>query len=292
MTHYAVVGGPFPFTAQRGASAAVNGRPRSTSEGLDGVSFANFDLAGRLAYRGHEYARVFLARKRALIAGRRCECILVFGAAQHAIEDAAKLGLAEAMGILRPVQRYVRLAGLERAAALDGDVIGRMQDEDRWGFVLVSRDSGPAVAVTPPVLEQLGAAERDSRLPAELSQLILCDGTHRVVQIVWRSRRALAAVAVLGEPDEPYYAHPQPAWGWRETSSRRLRREPSPERKYRVREVDLDALPPGQRARFDGVPEPLRYRRYFRELATGFGFIGGQGGREAPAPPQGNAGRR
>jgi hypothetical protein len=117
----------------------------------------------------------------------------------------------------------------------------------------------------------------------ELSQLILCDGTHRVVQIVWRARRTLAAVAVLGEPNEPYYAHPQPAWGWRETGARRLRREPSPERKYRVREVDLDALSPERRARFDGAPKSTHYRRYFRELATGFGSLGGQGGREHPA---------
>ena len=90
-------------------------------------------------------------------------------------------------------------------------------------------------------------------------------------------------MAVLGEPSEPYYAYPQPACGWGETAARRLQGPPPPERKYRVREVDLSALPAHRRALFQGTPRSEHYRRYFRDLATGFGHLGEQGGREPPA---------
>jgi hypothetical protein len=247
------------------------------------VELSNFDLEGQLAYEDCEFKRMFLVRKEVqLDTGPHLDCILVFDAEEHPIERAGELGLAEAAGVLRPVQRYVLDSGLARVAALDAEIVARLQGDERWGFLLVrSHATGRAVAVTPPILEQLHSAERDPRSPSGLREFILCDGTHRIVEMVWRRRRALAAVAVIGEPHVPYYAHARSPADWRVTARNRLSAPPRPEDRYRVRTVDLAALGEERSEAYRDIPRELHYRRYFRDLEKGFGYLGGQGGRDA-----------
>jgi hypothetical protein len=278
MSQFTLLEQPRPFDATPSACAPRRDSPRSTVEALARVEFANFDLQGELAYEGRDFVRVLLARRSLAIADdAHRDCILVF----DADEASASLPADEALGVLRPVQVYVLAAGLDRAAALEDRMESVIEGDERWGFALVRRSEGERPAtVAPPIVEQLGDADRDERLPEQLRQLILCDGTHRVVSAVWNRRRALPAVAVLGEPIEPYYAYPQGADTWGSTASNVLETPPAPERKYRVRAVDLDSLEPAWRARVAAAPPSERYRRYFRDLTTGFGYMGGQGGRE------------
>lgn len=296
MSQFSVVGGPYPFARSPDTSSPVeHDRPNSTVEGLARVRFANFDLKGKLAYPNHEFVRVLLARgqtpqgdggprgdRRSCENGRSRDCILVFKADDRAIEHAGGPLQGQPYGVLRPVQSYVLAAGIERAAELEERLERVIEGEDRWGFALVRRSAGerPA-AVTPPILEQLGEADLTRDIPGALRELILCDGTHRVVDAVWNHRRALPAVAVVGEPVEPYYAYPRSAFAWERTASNVLQAPPARRDRYRVREVDLDSLEPSARALFDGAGPSERYRRHFRDLTTGFGYMGEQGGREA-----------
>jgi hypothetical protein len=280
---YEVVAGPYPFAPVQGRSLRrEDGGAGSTVEALARVELSNYDLQGQLVYDGCDFERVFLARKEVELAiGPRADCILVFDADEHPIEEAGELGQGDAAGVLRPLQRYVLDAGIARATALDRDVVARLRGQERWGFQLVRADTtSGTVAVTPPILEQLQLSEGDPSTPSGVREFILCDGTHRIVDAVWQRGRPLAAVAVVGEPLVPYYAYARPPADWDATARNRLSAPPRPEDRYRVRAVDLAGLGAERGEAYRDVPRELHYRRYFRDLEKGFGPLGGQGGRD------------
>jgi hypothetical protein len=248
---------------------------RSTAEALSLVRLnSDYDLGEERAYDGARFERVWLVRD-ATPAGR--DAIHVYPAEAGEREFDAETAGRAPLGLLRPVQRYVLRAGIERVQALGVALREQLgEDRDPWGFVRVRKGGAPSrVSVTPPIVEQLH--REDWSDPALGNEFVVCDGNHRVVREVWRERgSALAAVAIVGELRRPYYARPFGALEWEATSDNELVVAPDVAWKYLTRSVDDPEL----LERFRGR-EKLLYRRYFRDLETGFGPIGGQGGRFA-----------
>jgi|GEM_PF-2517593 len=274
---------------EREDDSAENDVPaRSTVEALSLVQLnSSFDLGEERAYANATFMRVWLLRGPVSIDRPRKngprsstivrEAIYVYPAEQDERAFDPALSARKPLGLLRPVQRYVLRAGLERVDALDRAVRDYLDREgvEPWGFTRVRKGGAPnRVSVTPPIIEQLH--EEDWAAPLLGEDFIVCDGNHRIVQLVWRWKRALAAVAVIGDLAYPYYARPFGALEWEATSDNELVVAPDTASKYLVRQVtDAEVL-----EEFKGS-EPQLYRRYFRNLETGFGPLGGQGGRFA-----------
>jgi hypothetical protein len=189
------------------------------------------------------------------------------------------------LGILRPTQRYVLQGGLDRAEGVNKFLAEQCSD-DPWGFVRATYDgAGEPVALTPPVIEQVWREDWDSDDTAML-EFLVCDGNHRIVQKVWRSREVTPAIGVVGEPRQPYYARPFSPYEWDITAENIVSVTPEPRFKYAPRTVDLDRLDLSDEARLELSEKQAKqpgdlYRRYYRDLTAGFGPMGGQGGRWA-----------
>lgn len=249
----------------------------ATASALAKVTYmAGFDLEGDPAYEGKTIKRVFLAKKDIPKYRGSRPGICVYDADDHDIAEAEHLSALDAMGFLRPVQRYVLRAGIERAELINSQVLDKLPD--KWGFVrVVKGESINPVAVTPPILEQLHPDDWEGADGAR--EYILCDGNHRVVQRVWMDGRPMPAVAVLGDPNQPYYAHPSSKFEWSITAGNIVPVPPDAANKYWPRTVVVSQLSEKAQQILARQPKELLYRRYFRDLETGFGYMGGQGGR-------------
>jgi hypothetical protein len=248
----------------------------STVAALSKVRFTSeFDLGEELAYEGARFKRVWLERRpMPERAGR--EAIFVFAANPDERTFGEDADPRQPLGVLRPVQRYVLTAGLQRVQELDYALrVALGESGDPWGFVRVRKGGAPKrVSVTPPIIEQLHLHDADPKSTG--TDFVVCDGNHRIVELAWKGKRPVAAVAVVGELNRPYYAHPFGALEWNVTAANELVVSPDASFKYSPREVEDVAV----RSRFPGR-EKLLFRRYFRDLETGFGYVGGQGGKFA-----------
>jgi hypothetical protein len=278
--------------AEATPTADDDGPPaRSTFAALEKVKFlATWDLKDGHPYAGAQFLKVWLKRCRDPEIEER-HGIFVFpadGADPCTLQPATGAPL----GMLRPVQRFVLVAGLKRAAEIQEQIREqareRLDDFDPWGFVRVRKGAAPRlVSVTPPIIERLHSSDRDSGGTGV--DFVLCDGNHRVVQRVWNDEAPLEAVAVVprdGVKDlpQPYYAHPFGRLEWSATAENELRRTPEQASKYLVRRVKPEQLEDDelrQRVRRGELAEDQLYRRYYRDLEKGFGYLGGQGGRFA-----------
>jgi hypothetical protein len=268
----------FPFeTSDPDAPRVEKTGARSTCEALALVRFQeDSDLAAERAYEGCAPERVFLVRRELDAPGGPRGVILLVPAGSGRPDEVAA---AEPIGILRPVQRYVVTAGLARAEEIEEKVLQAWPHErDPWGFVRVRTGDAPKpVSVTPPIVEELPVAELEA--VDALPEFILCDGTHRVVQQVWRKADPLPAIAMRPPPRHPYYARPVGRFEWEATSDNELNVTPDRPSKYLARPVELEDLDTAAQAKLGRLPEGEHYRRWFRDLETGFGPMGGQGGR-------------
>jgi hypothetical protein len=185
--------------------------------------------------------------------------------------------------MLRPVQRYVLEAGLERAEQILRVVRPALAEAgDPWGFARVRKGGAPKpVAVTPPIIEQLHPDDRERREGEGDEDFVICDGNHRVVQAVWNGRLALPAVAVIGDLPQPYYARPFGRFEWDATAENEQVVTPDVASKYLSRKVNREKDLPDDEARekLAAVPDSMLFRRYYRDFESGFGYMGGQGGR-------------
>lgn len=263
--------GPFPFEA--------------TVEALRRVQFSDgYDLRGLRPYDHGDIRRIALVRRTVTRHKKRREVILVFDATDLAGrgKDLTRFKHKpenEALGYLRPVQRYVLRAGLERAGEVN-DFLAKTLGDDPWGFLRASWGGfAEPVALTPPIVEQLHPD--DCEFDEETREFVLCDGNHRVVQRVWDDREVAAAVVVLGEPAQPYYARAFSAYEWDITAGTELFTTPDAAFKHAARHVDLASpdFSPQARQQLAQLPAGQLYRRYYRDLSFGFGAMGGQGGR-------------
>jgi hypothetical protein len=279
----------FPFeTDPLHSTSGVTTGAHSTREALELVTFSlDYDLGDRKVYEGLEFKRVFLMRKTDSGTGNQ-PVIVVFDGDRYELSDIPGLPAIGGLGVLRPVQRYVLTAGLKRAREIADQVLEPWYDRaatvpypDLWGFLEIRKSgSNQSVALTPPIIEQLHPDD-----PPEGDwdrEFIACDGTHRIVERVWNSPPGvLAAVAIYGPLPEPYYARPFSASGWRLTAGNVVGEPPSPQARYDVRRVDPKQIDYRKvRSGMEGTSVESLYRRYFRDLTTGFGPMGGQGGRE------------
>ncbi len=288
---FALLDGPYPFDAAPGTQA---GPARSTVEALRRVQYSDsYDLRGQHPYEHNDIRRVALVRRIVVRRNRRREVILVFDATEmggrgrelsrYKVEADSK-----ALGYLRPVQRYVLRAGLERAREVN-DFTARMLGDDPWGFLRASWGGfAEPVALTPPIVEQLHPADSefddelgDDEVSRKTGEFVLCDGNHRVVQRVWNDGEVAAAVAVLGDPVQPYYARAFSAYEWDITAGTELFTTPEAAFKHAARRVDPNSPTITAEARqwLARLPAGQLYRRYYRDLSFGFGAMGGQGGR-------------
>lgn len=272
----------FPF-ASEGApepDPRDDDRPpaRSTVDALALVRFSDaYDLGDRLAYADAEFKRVWLVRMPYPEHEHR-NGIFLFEATDDGQPPQAP-DARHALGMLRPVQRYVLRAGLERAVEIQQAVGAHLgEDGDRWGFVRVRKGAAPRrVSVTPPIVERLHSDDWDDGGIGE--DFVVCDGNHRIVQQAWLDRQPTPAVAVVPHGDdlpEPYYARPFGRLEWDATADNELTITPELASKYLTRRVNADDE---LRRALAGVPARDYYRRYFRDLERGFGYLGGQGGK-------------
>ena len=166
--------------------------------------------------------------------------ILMFDADRYDIANGQEIPVDAAEGSLRPVQRYVLQAGLDRAREINDEVLDKL--EDKWGFVRIRKGEAPKpVSVTPPILEQLHPDDWESE-----------DGKHAnslsVTETIGSSResgrrgRTMPAVAVFGDPHQPYYARPFSKFEWHYTADTIPPVAPDDASKYSVREVDETQL--------------------------------------------------
>lgn len=279
---YKAEGAIFPFEGAGRTETDVPGR--TTVDAMRKVEFADkYDLRGRRAYERTddepiEFKRVVLARgSRGTRVGSR-DGIYVYEALSGERVDEA-IGPERELGMLRPVQRYVLAAGLERAHQINRLLSATLREAgDEWGFVRVRKGGAPqAVTVTPPIIEQLHAGDLDD---CEYKlDFVVCDGNHRIVEKVWNGRAPMAAIAVLGELPQPYYARPFGRLEWEATAENELAVTPQLASKYLVRTVSRDDLDDEARGILQGLDDRDLYRRYYRDLTKGFGYMGGQGGR-------------
>jgi hypothetical protein len=248
----------------------------STVQALRRVRFeSSFDLAKHPAYAEALVERVFLRRSAPDARGR--VMIEVFSADPSKPID--QQGAAKQLGILRPVQRYVLGLGLKRAQQINSQIFEALKDP--WGFARVSiPGSIREFSVTPPIIEELPPTECEG--DGDLKEFILVDGNHRVVQRVWEENRTIQAVAICGTLPQPFYARPFSKYEWEITSKNVLVTPPDTASKYAARQLDaaaLSDLDETARQILGSRPAHDSYRRYFRDLTTGFGYLGGQGGR-------------
>ena len=250
----------------------------STEQALRRVTFLKgYDLDEQRAYpESLAIKRVILKRSGGDTPSYR-DLIQVFDADTFpaAPGPLSELELGEPLGVLRPVQRYVLRAGIQRAKEVNKFLAEELAS-DPWGFVQASWGGlTDPVTLTPPILEQIWPEDSDSGDGGE-REFILCDGNHRVVQRVWAAGERMAAVAVVGEPEQPFYAHAFSRYEWGLTAKNELAVTPPPEFKHAAREVVSPAF---EALLALGRPEKTLYRRFYRDLETGFGPMGGQGGR-------------
>lgn len=273
---YEVVGPVFPFEGE-GPPVASDEHAPTTIAAIRRVEFLEgYDLEGKLAYPPDaRVLRVFLARGQRETRAEPRAGIFVYEA-ERGQSAADAIADGRVLGMLRPVQRYVLTAGLKRAAQ-----INRLRSEalpdDEWGFVRVRKGGAPRlVTVTPPIIEELQPADLDD---CEYKvDFVVCDGNHRIVDTVWTHSAPLAAVAVMGTFPEPYYARPFGRLEWDATAENELFVAPPLAAKYLPRTVTLSGLDDIQKTKLLGVSERDRFRRYYRDLTKGFGYMGGQGG--------------
>jgi hypothetical protein len=262
----------FPYAAPQG-----DGDATSTVAALRRVGFgAESDLVGELAYEGAELRRAFVVRRRDLDDEEGRDGLFVYeapGGRPFAPEPAA----CEPLGMLLPVQRYVLRNGIERAGRVEAAVRPRLREE--WGFARVREEPGsPWISITPPIVESLHPDDWDEPGCRE-SDFIVCDGNHRLVRRAWDEGKPTPVVAVTGRLPQPYYARPLDRFAWAETAANKLDATPDLSLKYRAREVDRSSLDEAARQKLAQVEDSHLYRRYFRDLASGFGDVGTQGGR-------------
>ncbi|WP_155892096.1 hypothetical protein [Conexibacter woesei] len=258
----------------------------STVDALSKVTFAKIsDLEGA-AYPAEQFRQVYLRRMSVGKWRQERDAILVFAAARADEIGLEDLKPEHALGRLRPVQRYVLSKGLARVDELLPVFEQLAAEGNPWGFARVRKGGvGIPVSVTPPILEQLhaddlGEALYDGDEDRTVREFVVCDGTHRVVERVWRRRAVVPAILVDSQPSAPYYALPFGALEWDLTAARPLSVTPPQSGKYVTRAVPRQDAG----ANWDEVrktPESGRYRRYYRDLESGFGRLGGQGGRMA-----------
>lgn len=253
----------------------------STVEALRRVRFLEgYGLETEKAYEKAEIKRVFLRREEVAAAGAERHAIYIYEA--RAGEEFGPEVESRKLGILRPVQRYVLRAGLERAAEVNERVLTRLTEMgDPWGFLHVRKGAAPrSVAVTPPIVEQVWPGDLDDLSEEGQIEFVVCDGNHRIVQGVWKAPgTAMPAVAIVGEPNQPYYARPFGRLEWDATAENELSVTPDLASKYLARKVEEGDLDERGRGALANVSKAHWYRRYFRDLETGFGDMGGQGGR-------------
>jgi len=269
---------PFATSAAPGQPPVEQTGACSTLEALAKVQFTReHDLREQLAYPDAIVTRVFLARKTVQARGESRDVILLYDADLFADEAAvAAAAPTEALGALRPVQRYVLTSGIERVIALRREVLEPWWTDigHRWGFVEIRKGAVPAtVALTPPILEEIPTSEWEN--PEGQGEYVICDGNHRVVHLVWREGEIVPALALRQPLPEPYYAVPFSGLEWKITSSQERPLTPDLASKYQTRSVPEDVI---ERAGPEVAKEEL-HRRYFRDLSTGFGPLGGQGGK-------------
>ena len=290
---YTLSEGPFPFALPDSYDPSEKQLSTSTIEAMKRVEFiADFDLAGGRPYDNpqiHIRRVVIVRRSLRMRSDRVREVILVFNASGHETSDSlasfsscpadADHGL---LGILRPAQRYVLEAGLKRARWVN-DFLAEQCDDDPWGFVRAKfRGAGEPLALTPPLIEEIHPDDWDSDGESFI-EFVVCDGNHRIVQSVWNGRQASAAIGVVGQPIQPYYARPFSPYEWDITAENVLSVTPDARFRYAPRRVDLDAPELSDEARrmLRSTPPESRFRRYYRDLTFGFGPMGGQGGHYA-----------
>jgi hypothetical protein len=256
----------------------------STVDALELVRFAErSDLAQQRAYAGAKFERAFLRREEVPVGAGARSAILVYDAIVDE-KSGRWVARSEPRGVLRPVQRYVLKSGIERAEEINRVVLSRLAAEgDEWGFLRVRKGGAPqAISATPPIIEQVTGGDLEG-CADDLTEFLVCDGNHRIVQRVWEGgegEEQMAAVAVVGELAQPYYARPFGRFEWEATAGNELSVTPDLASKYLARKVDWDEdLDDAGREALAGIAKPQLYRRYFRELDSGFGYMGGQGGR-------------
>jgi hypothetical protein len=265
----------FPYAVPQG-----DGDATSTVAALRRVGFgAESDLVGELAYEGAELRRAFVVRRRDLDDEEGRDGLFVYeapGGRPFAPEPAAR----EPLGMLLPVQRYVLRNGIERAGRVEAAVRPRLREAgEEWGFARVREEPGsPWISITPPIVESLHPDDWDEPGCRE-SDFIVCDGNHRLVRRAWDEGKPTPVVAVTGRLPQPYYARPLDRFAWAETAANKLDATPDLSLKYRAREVDRSSLDEAARQKLAQVEDSHLYRRYFRDLASGFGDVGTQGGR-------------
>jgi hypothetical protein len=276
--------GPDTYRVVEQLPFAAKNSGESTCSALRKVRFhVESDLRRRHAYPAAKtrVRRVVLLRRPSPVASDRDE-IAVFD-----VDELEAKGLQlpdirprsvrkiEPLGRLRPVQRYVLVSGLKRAAEIQEQVLPDF--EDPWGFVRMQKGNAPKpVALTPPIIESLHSVDREGTVARD--EFVLCDGNHRVVQTVWNDERPMAAVAVTGRLPEPYYARPFGVLEWDVTAGNELFWAPEQASKYVVRKVDREKLSARAQKVLERKRDDELYRRYYRDLETGFGYMGGQGG--------------
>ena len=280
---------------------------RSTEAALAKISFQRrSDLWPGHAYADAEIVRVWLL-KQSYPGREQRQAIFVYQAEPG--DDGPEPALARApLGMLRPVQRYVLRAGLDRARdiqeALQTQAPDPQDPHDPWGFVRIRKGAAPRlVAVTPPIIEQLHADDWDDGGVGR--DFVVCDGNHRIVYSAWLPEAPVpvAAVAAMtaderGSLPEPYYARPFGRFEWDSTAENELVTTPALASKYVTRAVrrehveaeiraaleateadDERTLLEGRLRRLSQMGDRDLYRRYYRDLESGFGALGGQGGK-------------
>ena len=249
-----------------------------------------YDLRGTRAYADADFRRVWLCR-RPVSTGDEREGIFVLPAEPEESFGEA-VGKREPLGMLRPVQRYVLRAGLQRAKQIQAALDAHLGDRgDRSGFRARAQGRGSE------------AGERDAA-----DRRAVCTGWTRR-----RSRRGLRrlrrqpsdrADRLEGTPRDcggrgggrtrrALLCAPLRAHGVGGHLRQRGVRDTRAGVQYLARSVDrakletrLAAVPVEDAARRDELKARLQsaadrdlYRRWFRDLETGFGYLGGQGGR-------------
>ena len=270
----------YPFASN--GRRRPDGKAASTVDALRDVTFGpDSDLTGS-AYPDAVIRPVFLVRQ---------ELAVVAGAAPRTARSSSSTPpltwagavvtrkIPKVLGFLRPVQRYVVTAGLLRVQELEDSVLepARKDGWDPWGFLRVRKGAAPAlVSLTPPIVEALHPVDYDDERSTR--DFVVCDGNHRIVQFAWRSGVALQAVAITSRPREPYYARPFGRLEWDITAGNEYVVAPDVKSKYSPRPVERTSLPEAARAKLARVDDELLYRRFYRDLSSGFGSVGGQGG--------------
>ena len=292
---FQLVEGPFPF-----ASAHTGGDETapavSTLEAMRRVKYdKKYDLACEHPYEESEIKQVVLVRRTIEVGLRRDsngrkrerDVILVFDATNRLKASDRDLRYfmtcaldwgGELLGLLRPAQRYVLRAGLDRAEWVTNFIAAECKT-DPWGFVRATYGgAGEPVSLTPPIVERVQWHDCDSDDEDKID-FVVCDGNHRTVHKVWKNRQPAAAIGVVSEPVQPYYARPFSPYEWDITADNILTVSPDPRFKYAAQRVDLAKLNEQSQKILRGHPEDMLYRRYYRDLGSGFGPVGGQGGR-------------